>query len=353
MVRLATVNDYPAVSDLLNTHPSFTSKPKEFMTMFLAATSKVSIVSAIKIAVVVDSYHKRIVGCVILNTSTYFLRASTVCIAEKKNWQLMITHIIDFLKQYAETNGYSGFSITLTDKTYSNFVKTLNPSFNFIDYHRGILDLKDIAQDSIQPLSSLNIAEFNIQNKHVSDFSDRELKLPICLATQDYNALLSTLEMRHNIPARFIDGCHSNFYRLLQVIEDNVSTSKYLAESMFVKLVISDKGHAVGYALFRTTERHSHSIEIADIFVLPQYAQSDIPRRLLLAVGRYGARNGAKFMCGRGVDSSHRDYIRQFYESADMIPDEFTSVFVFNNIQDIAEKELAAPDTDKTSVFSG
>ena len=36
-----------------------------------------------------------------------------------------------------------------------------------------------------------------------------------------------------------------------------------------------------------------------------------------------------------------------------MIPDEFTSVFVFNNIQDIAEKELAAPDTDKTSVFSG
>lgn len=358
MIRLATVNDYPAVSDLLNTHPSFSARPKEFMTMLLSASSKISFMFSTKIIVVEDS-RKRIVGCAILNEEPYFLRAETVCIAENVNWRLVLKHVIEFLDRYALNHGYSGYSLTVSKEEQAIYLRELNPSFNFIDYHRGIVDLRNASLDNVQRLTPISVAEFNIQRQQLAAFADDEFKLPIFLATQDYGTFKGVMDRCQGIPGESITAHSDDYLKLKKFLEHNTDSSRYLTESLYEKLVIVDKGRAIGYAFFRTTDRHSKCIEVADIFVLPQYVTTTAPTRLLLAVGRYAAINGARFMCGKCIDGPGNNSIKSFFEDIGMVPDEFTSVFIFDNSEETdlevtkEEKELTFPDSCKTSVFSG
>lgn len=356
MIRLATVSDYPAVSDLLNTYPSFSARPKEFTTMLLSASSKLSFMFAMKVVVVVDS-HKRIVGCLLLDEGSYFLHAEAVCIAAKMNWKLMLTHICEYLSDYAKCHGYPGYAITVSSKVYAEFIEDMGSSFSYSDYHRGIADLRKIPTPGIDTLTTLSVAEFNVQRKLLADFAKFEFKLPIYLTVHDYSAVQGTLDLCQGISADRFKAHDDDFLGLLDFVISSGNAALYLSSISAEKLVIFDRGRAIGYAFFRNSNRHTRCIELIDFFVLPKYVNTAVPGQLLLAVGQYGAARGARFMCGKCVVGAEHDYMKRFFDSIGMIPDEYTSVFAFEK-EALAESEAGlntadSIDMEKTSVFNG
>lgn len=330
MVRLATVHDYPAVSDLLATRSKYPKSYGELATWLLSATSKISYFSAMKIAVAVDKF-QHIVGCMLIDEAPYFLHAKQICIAEKMNSYLIIKHMYEFLGQYAHERGYMGISLTVENSEYAGILDEIAPpDINYSNCYVNISKLKSTpANVNIRIMKPVDITQLCAKRSILMDFAKREQKVLIELSKQDGLSLVSLLEKYCGISEDTFTESLTNCKTLVDCIHKESKLELFFNEFFSEKLVYVDNDRVAGYIMFRTGDQFKHCVEITDFFISPKYVNTDIPVQLILAAGKYAATRGAHVMCGSCVTQNMQNFICNYYSEAGLLPYSFT--FMYND----------------------
>lgn len=331
MVRLATVHDYPAVSNLLSTCSKYPEAYSELSTWLLSATSRIACFSAMKIAVVVDKF-QRVVGCMLIDEAPYFLHAKQICIAEKMNARLMLLHMYEFLQQYASERGYFGFSLTVeTEKLSELLYEIEQPGLNYLNCSMGIYELKSVAADKhIRVMKPEDIMQLCAQRNELVEFADREQKLLIEVNKQDSDSLISLSEKYCGVSESICRAHLTDHADLVNCIVHEAKLETFLAEFFSEKLVyVDDNGQVAGYIMFRTGDQFKRCVEITDFYVRAKYVNTAIPVRLILSAGRYAALRGARIICGSCMSQTQNNFIHNYYKKAGLQPYSTTLMYAF------------------------
>ncbi len=350
MVRLATVHDYPAVSNLLATCSKYPEAYSELSTWLLSATSKISCFSSMKIAVVVDKF-QRIVGCMLMDDAPYFLHTKQICIAERMNARLMLQHMYEFLQQFAYGKGYLGISLTVEESAYSDILNSFeSPSLNYINCSMNISDLKSMPTDEhIRAMKPTDITQLCDRRNALTEFAEIEQKTLIEINKQDSASLVSLLEKYCGISEDTFKKSLMNHKTMTECITKMTKPEVFFKEFFSEKLVyVDDNNQIAGYIMFRTGDQFKHCVEITDFFIRAKYTNTDIPIKLCLSAGKYAAVHGARVICGSCARQTPHNYIHKYYKKAGLLTYSTTFIYAFSE-----QNNDAVGDTEEKTFLFG
>ena len=357
MVRLATVSDYPAVSDLLSSYPRFSQRIKGHTFFPITAMSSIAMLSTLKIAVVVDNT-KQIVGCMLLDEDHILLNVSHICILPFKNCTKILEHMLDFVVKYIEDNNYPGFSITVDNEKYQAYLQSeYKCTASFYEGHKGIgLYSMTSANKQIVPLNRDNMSVLSKQTDDYIDFSSTEGRNLIYVASHSAGNVAGMLDRYHGITSSELRENCDTVNDMINYMNTKPNLYQYLLESLSKKLVLVENGQVAGFIAFNTSAIHHSTIEITNLYIAPKYLNEqadDVIDQLVQSACRYGAKRGAKFLHCKWLAQPGYSQIGACFSRLGVITDALTMVFIFDdNNQVCSLGEQVSADESHTSVFS-
>lgn len=334
MVRLATAQDYHAVSELLSNRSKFPNLYKELITFLVTAGSKLNNFSSLKIAVVVN-HLSCIIGCVLIDDAPCILHARQVCVSRDVDFGPVLLQIYRFVEHYAKENGYHGFSLSVDRDTYLDFLKEhLTCNTIYYESQRRVRGLKSLPKtDNIQKMNKKHIAVLKRQDKPVKLFAKLEKKLLIWLTQEDLVSVKSFLDYKCELSESHIDKKIKDISLFTEYIL-TVDLETYLTNSVSEKFVYLVDGLPVGYIIFSGSDNYiKNSAKIMDLYVLPKYTNTDVASELILFAGNFVAKHNydtilSSFIC------EEASFLHRYYNATSFDWISANMVFLFEDLRD-------------------
>lgn len=334
MVRFATAGDYPAVIKLFRSFSGFSQYIRKGTILPITAASSIPTFTTQKIVVVVDNT-QQIVGCMLIDEESILLRASNIYILPNKSYKKVLDHLVEFLIRYAKEENYPGVSITVDQEEYHEYMQnTYEYTASFVSSHKGISFCRMAdTEPQVFPLNSKHILRISRDAVSYSRFSKIEFHNLIYIATHSGSNVIGMLDRYHDISVSDIRSNCDDVISLIEYMNDNSNLPQYLVESLSEKLVLLNKGNIAGFIAFNTTDIHSATVEITDIYIAPAYRTYDteIFDKLFRAACRYAAKRGAKFVHSNWITSVPDGYLDFCYLKQGMSIDSWTKVIIFDS----------------------